>query len=197
MDTPGFLWQEQALKFSRGVLRNSVEFPPAAKFDASRDNDAGHDHRGTTLASKRILGIASSSGAKTLFRIFLRAHTRCFYLAHFPETGDSSAVKSIVSIPEFLIRLFIAAPVALQRVPRLATLVPALFVPPNKRLGSSASIRPRESREKISRGWQKYIPPLPFVLKLFRAMRGQCGKVARKFAPRAKYKVLPTYSRNC
>lgn len=86
LDTPGFLWQEQpaALKFSRGVLRNSVEFPLAAKFDASRDNDAGHDHRGI-LASKRILSIASSSGVKTLFRIFLRALTCCFYLAHFPE----------------------------------------------------------------------------------------------------------------
>lgn len=74
-----------ALKFSRGVLRNSVEFPPVANFDVSRDNDAGHDHRGTP-ASKRILGIASGSGAKILFRIFLRALTRYFYLAHFPET---------------------------------------------------------------------------------------------------------------
>lgn len=78
-----------------------------------RDNDAVHDHGGT-LASKRILGIASGSGAKTLFRIFLRALTRCFYLAHFPEAGDSSAVKSIVSIPEFLIRLFTVAAVVPQ-----------------------------------------------------------------------------------
>jgi len=60
---------------------DSMEFPPVAKIDASHDNDAGHDHRGT-LASKRILGIASS-GAKTLFRIFLRALTRHFYLAQF------------------------------------------------------------------------------------------------------------------
>jgi len=58
-----------------------MEFPPVAKIDASHDNDAGHDHRGT-LASKRILGIASSD-AKTLFRIFLRALTRHFYLAQF------------------------------------------------------------------------------------------------------------------
>jgi len=76
-----------ALKFSRGVLRNSVEFPPVANFDVFRDNDAGHDHRSTLLASKRILGIASGSGAKILFRIFLYALTRCFYLTHFPETS--------------------------------------------------------------------------------------------------------------
>lgn len=95
------------LKFSRGVLRNSVEFPPVAKFDASRDNDAKHDRR--TPASKRILCIASGRGegsiAKILFRIFLRVLTRCFYLAHFPEIGDSSGIESIVPIPEFLIKL--------------------------------------------------------------------------------------------
>lgn len=75
-----------ALKFSRGVLRNSVEFPLVANFNVFLDNDAGHDHRGTPFASKRILGIASGSDAKILFRIFLRALTCCFYLTHFPET---------------------------------------------------------------------------------------------------------------
>lgn len=172
-----------ALKFSRGVLQNSAKFPPVAKFDASRDNDAGHDHRGTP-ASKRILGIASGSGAKTLFRIFLRTFTRCFYLAHFPEAGDSSAVKSIVSIPEFLIRLFTAAAVALQRVLCLTT--SALFVPFNKTLGSS--IRP--GHKKISRDWQKYISPLLFVLKLFRAMHGQCGKVVRKVCAKSIQRLI-------
>jgi len=78
--------------------------------------------------------IASGTDAKILFRIFLRA--RCFYLAHFPEAGDSSVVQSIVSIPEFLIRPFTVATVALRWVPYLATLASALFVSPNKRVVS-------------------------------------------------------------
>lgn len=184
------------LKFSRGVLRNSMEFPPVAKFDASRDNDAGHDHRGT-LASKRILGIASGSDAKTLFRIFLRALTRCFYLAHFPRDWRLFRSKvdrfhSGISHQAF----YRCTRCSAMSSASLATLVPALLVPPNKRVGgSSASIRPDESRKKISRGWRKYIPSLPFVLKLFRAMRDQCGKVARKFAPRARYKASDLFAK--
>lgn len=80
-----------ALKFSRGVLRNSVKFPPVEKIDASHDNDAGHDHRGT-LASKRILGIASGSGAKALFHIYISscAHALLLFSTIFPRLATLS-----------------------------------------------------------------------------------------------------------
>jgi len=46
------------------------------------------------------------SNAKALFRIFLRALTRRFYLAHFSVTENSTGARSIVCIPEFLIAAF-------------------------------------------------------------------------------------------
>jgi len=52
------------------------------------------------------------SNAKALFRIFLRALTRRFYLAHFSVTENSTGARSIVCIPEFLIAAFAGTAVA-------------------------------------------------------------------------------------
>lgn len=62
-----------ALKFSRSILLNSVEFSPVAKFDASRDNDARHDRGGTPGVKADIVHRQrEGSIAKVLFFAYSR-----------------------------------------------------------------------------------------------------------------------------
>jgi len=95
LDTPGFLWQGTALKFSRGVLRNSVEFPPVAKFDAS-------PRRGDTIiVAKRILPATATLKFFSVYffvrvaftwRIFPRLATLPRHSRSFPFRNFSSGL---------------------------------------------------------------------------------------------------------
>lgn len=184
-----------------------MALPPrvVAKFDASATTTRG-TRSSLAPASKRILDIADGHDALRLFlfRIFLRARTLLLFSALLLLRARPAAGDSPVYSRSFLFRNFSSDTVAagaslvMSSAPcDFSAAVP--FVPPNKRTGSSASIRPgQKSRENIEsfsgmRSRPRALRP-GLSPGATRPTRAKCQ--GRKFAQSFRVQVkLPSYSR--